>query len=146
MKIYIGTDHAGYEMKEELKKYLSKLGHEVEDMGAHELDPDDDYPDFIALVAEGVVAHEDSMGIVLGGTGIGEGIEANRLFGIRAAVYNGQPKRTVVLSREHNDANVLSLGARFIDLDEAKEVVSLWLDTEFSKKERHMRRIVKLDN
>ncbi len=151
MKIFIGTDHAGYEMKEELKTYLGDLGHDIFDKGAHELNEADDYPDFISLVAEGVVAtapeSEDVVrGIVLGGTGTGEAIEANRLLGIRTVAYYGGPKEIVKLARQHNDANILSLGARFINLEEAKEVVKIFLETPFSGDERHIRRIVKLDN
>lgn len=146
MRIYLGSDHAGYEMKEELKDYLSELGHEVIDQGAYEMNLDDDYPDFVALVAEGVAEHEDSKGVVLGGSGTGEAIEANRLFGVRAAVYYGGPKEIITLSRQHNDANILSLGARFISIEEAKDVVKLWLETDFSNEERHKRRIIKLDN
>lgn len=151
MRIYIGTDHAGFEMKEDLKDFLSDLGHEVIDQGAYELNPTDDYPDFVALVAEGVVdasveVREDVFGIVLGGTGTGEAIEANRLLGVRAVAYYGGPKEIITLSREHNDANVLSLGARFISVAEAREVVKLFLETPFSGDERHIRRIVKLDN
>ncbi len=151
MKIYIGTDHAGFNMKEELKKYLGELGHEVVDQGAFEYDKEDDYPDFISLVAEGVVAtspeSEDVVrGIVLGGTGTGEAIEANRLLGIRTIVYYGGNLEIVKLGREHNDANILSLGARFVDLLEAKNAVKLFLETPFSGEERHIRRIVKLDN
>lgn len=151
MKIFIGTDHAGYEMKEELKKYLSDLGHEVIDKGAHEYNPDDDYPDFVALVAEGVAessqeSKTEVRGIVLGGSGQGEAIEANRLLGVRATVFYGGPMEIVFLGREHNDANVLSLGARFLSLDEAKEAVKIFLETPFSGDKRHIRRIVKLDN
>lgn len=151
MKIFIGTDHAGFNLKEELKKYLSDLGHEVIDKGAFEYDKDDDYPDFVSLVAEGVAeagpeSEDDVMGIVLGGTGTGEAIEANRLLGVRTAVFYGGPLEIVKLAREHNDANILSLGARFIDLVEAKEAVRVFLETPFSGEERHIRRIVKLDN
>lgn len=151
MKIFIGTDHAGYEMKEELKTYLGDLGHDIFDKGAFEFDPSDDYPDFVSLVAEGVCAtapeSEDIVrGIVLGGTGTGEAIEANRLLGVRTAVYYGGAIEIVKLAREHNDANILSLGARFINLEEAKEAVKVFLETQFSGDERHIRRIVKLDN
>lgn len=147
MKIFIGSDHAGFELKKVLASHLELMGHEVTDKGAFTLDPADDYPDFISLVAEGV-AEENSgaMGIVLGGSGTGEAIEANRLFGIRAAVYYGGPEEIVKLAREHNDANILSLGARFISEDEAKKVVDLFLETKFSGDERHKRRILKLDN
>ncbi len=151
MKIFIGTDHAGFNLKEELKKYLSDLGHEVNDKGAFEYDKDDDYPDFVSLVAEGVAeagpeSEDDVMGIILGGTGTGEAIEANRLLGVRTAVFYGGPLEIIKLAREHNDANILSLGARFIDLVEAKEAVRVFLETSFSGEERHIRRIVKLDN
>lgn len=151
MKIYIGTDHAGFNLKEELKKYLSELGHEVIDKGAFEYDKDDDYPDFIALVAEGVAdagpeSDKEVRGVILGGSGQGEAIEANRLLGIRTIVYYGGNLEIVKLGREHNDANILSLGARFVDLIEAKNAVKLFLETPFSGEERHIRRIVKLDN
>lgn len=151
MKFYIGTDHAGFNLKEELKKYLSELGHEVIDKGAFEYDKDDDYPDFIALVAEGVAdagpeSDKEVRGIILGGSGQGEAIEANRLLGVRTIVYYGGNLEMVKLGREHNDANILSLGARFVDLLEAKEAVKLFLETPFSGEERHIRRIVKLDN
>ena len=147
MKIYIGSDHAGFEMKKVLVNHLELIGHEVVDKGAFSLDPGDDYPDFVSLVAEGVAEEgSNAMGIVLGGSGTGEAIEANRLFGIRAAVYYGGTEEIVKLAREHNDANILSLGARFISEDEAKKVVDLFLSTKFSGDERHKRRILKLDN
>ena len=145
MKIFIGTDHAGFELKEKLVPYLKELGHEVEDMGAHTLEALDDYPDFIRPTAEAVVAHPGSRGVVLGGSGQGEVMVANRVPGARAALYYGSAVDVVVLSREHNDANILSLGARFIEEEEAKEVVKLWLETPFSGDERHMRRIQKID-
>ncbi len=147
MKIYIASDHAGFEMKKVLVSHLELLGHEVIDKGPEHLDPTDDYPDFVALVAEGV-AEENSgaFGVVIGGSGTGEAIEANRLFGVRAAVYYGGPEEIVKLAREHNDANVLSLGARFISEQEAKHAVDLFLSTKFSGDERHKRRILKLDN
>ena len=147
MKIYIGSDHAGFEMKKVLVSHLELMGHEVVDKGPDHLDPTDDYPDFVALVAEGVAEEgSDAMGIVIGGTGTGEAIEANRLFGVRAAVYYGGPVEIIKLSREHNDANILSLGARFISEEEGKRAVDLFLETKFSGDERHKRRILKLDN
>ena len=145
MKIFIGTDHAGFEIKEALVSFLKSLGHDVSDLGAHELEPLDDYPDYIKPVALAVAENEGSKGIILGGTGQGEAICANRVPGIRAAVYYGGPFDIALLSREHNDANILSLGARFIDTDEAEGVVKAWLETKFSGDERHMRRIKKLD-
>ncbi len=146
MKIYIGTDHAGYDLKEKLKQFLIEdLGHDVTDFGADSFNENDDYPDFIVPVAKAVVTNEGSFGIILGGSGQGEAMSANRTQGVRAAVYYGGPKEIVTLSREHNDANVLSLGARFISESEMKEIVKLWLETEFSGNERHQRRIDKLD-
>ncbi len=146
MKIYIGSDHAGFELKEMLLPFLRVLGHEVEDMGAHKLEALDDYPDFIRPVAEAVAKDSSARGIILGGSGQGEAMCANRVNGARAAVYYGGPFDIAVLSREHNDANILSLGARFVDEDEAREVVRVWLETAFSGDERHARRIKKIDD
>lgn len=146
MRIYIASDHAGFELKKILVSHLELMGHVVIDKGAYELNPTDDYPDFISLVAEAITGGEADFGVVLGGTGTGEAIEANRLFGVRAAVYYGGPEEIIKLAREHNDANILSLGARFISEDEAKRAVDLFLDTKFSGDERHKRRILKLDN
>lgn len=145
MKIYIGTDHAGFELKEKLKVFLGEIGYVVEDMGANTYDEKDDYPDLIRPVAEAIAREKDARGIIIGGSGQGEAICANRVSGVRAAVYYGGPVDIVVLSREHNDANILSLGARFIDEEEAQEVVKLWLATPFSGDERHVRRIRKID-
>lgn len=145
MKIYIGTDHAGFELKESLVVFLRAEGHEVEDMGAHSYDALDDYPDFIRPVAEAVAKDPESRGIILGGSGQGEAMCANRVKGARAAVYYGGAVDIVVLSREHNDANILSIGARFVETEEAKEVVKVWLATPFSGEEKHSRRIAKLD-
>ncbi len=144
-KIYIGTDHAGFELKEALVPYLKTLGYEVFDMGAHSFDALDDYTDFIRPTAEAVAEDKGSRGIIIGGSGQGEAICANRVPGVRAVVYYGGSLDIVVLSREHNDANILSLGARFVDEDEAKKAVHLWLETEFNGDERHARRIKKID-
>lgn len=145
MKLFVGTDHAGFELKEKIVPFLKELGYEVEDMGAQTHEALDDYPDFIRPVAQAVSAHLGAKGIILGGSGQGEAMCANRVPGARAAVYYGGAVDIVVLSREHNDANILSLGARFIEEEEAKEVVKLWLDTPFSGDERHARRIKKID-
>lgn len=145
MKVYLGADHAGFALKEKLKKYLEELGYDVEDKGAFELNDQDDYPDFIRPVARAVSKNSESRGIILGGSGQGEAMVANRIKGIRAAVYYGGTKEIVILSREHNNANILSLGARFITDEEAKSVVKLWLETEFKGEERHQRRIDKID-
>lgn len=144
-KIFIGADHAGFELKGKLVPFLKDLGHEVEDFGAHTLEALDDYPDFIRPTAEAVAGNPGSRGIILGGSGQGEAMCANRVAGARAAVYYGGAVDIVVLSREHNDANILSLGARFIEESEALDVVKLWLETPFSGDERHVRRIKKID-
>ncbi len=145
MKIYIGSDHAGFELKEKLIPFLKELDHQVEDKGAFELNPTDDYPDFVKLVAEEVSNDPEAKGIVLGGSGEGEGIATDRFPHIRTAVWYGGNLEPVKLSREHNDANILSLGARFISKEEAKEAVKLFLETPFSGDERHVRRIEKID-
>jgi ribose 5-phosphate isomerase B len=144
MKIYIGSDHAGFELKEKLKKYLESLSIEVIDKGAFSLDVNDDYPDFIVPVAEAVVKDNQSLGVILGGSGEGEQISANKVEGIRAVEYYGGNLEIVKLGREHNNANILSLGARFVNEDEAKEAVKLFIDTPFSNEERHIRRINKV--
>ncbi len=146
MKIYIGTDHAGFELKEELKGFLRNMGCKVEDMGAYEFNEADDYPDFIwpvvKAVAEEITKGLDTRGIVIGGSGQGEAIVANKVRGIRAAVvYDEYSAR---MSREHNDANIISLGNRTLTIDKAKELVKLWLETPFSNEERHKRRIEKI--
>jgi len=141
MKIFIGSDHAGFELKEKLKEYIKTLDYEIEDQGAFTLDKDDDYPDFIMPVAEEVAKNENSFGIVLGGSGEGEQISANKIDGIRAVEYYGGNLEIVKLSREHNNANILSLGARFISEEEAKEAVKIFLETPFSNEERHIRRL-----
>ena len=145
MKIYIGSDHAGYELKEKLKEYLGELGNTVEDKGAFTLNPTDDYPDFIIPVALAVAKDITSRGIILGGSGEGEEMAANKVDGIRATEFYGGNLDVVKVSREHNDANILSLGARFVTEDEAKEAVKIFLETEFSGDERHVRRIKKLE-
>lgn len=152
-RIHIGADHAGFELKEDLKSFLESSEYEVIDHGAVEYDEDDDYPDFIFPVAESVALDLDSVGIVIGGSGQGEAICANRVKGIRAVVFNGQYEpldgrevpNEIILSREHNDSNVLSLGARFISVAEAKDAVELWLETDFSGQDRHVRRIQKIE-
>src|SRR3989344_8286910 len=147
MKIYFASDHAGFEMKNALKKYVKELGYEVEDSGAYELDPDDDYTLFIKRAAESVSKNpENTKAIILGGSGQGEDMVADKFPHIRSVEYYGGNLEIVKLSREHNDANVLSLGARFISLEEAKEAVKLWLETSFSNEERHARRISEIEN
>ena len=144
-KIFLGADHAGYDLKEEVKRFLQKEGYDVEDKGAYKNDHDDDYPDFIVPVAKAVAKNKNSKGIVFGASGQGEAIAANKVKGIRAALYYGNNIDIVKLSRTHNDANILSLGARFLAKKEALEAVKLWLNTGFSSEKRHTRRIKKLD-
>jgi len=146
MKIHLAADHAGFELKEKIKKFLLEGGYEVKDHGALALDENDDYPDFMAPAAKAVAKEKGSRGIFFGGSGQGEAMVANRVKGIRAAVYYGGAPKIITLSREHNDANVLSLGARFLTEKEAVAAVKLWLDTPFSNKERHLRRIKKIEN
>lgn len=146
MKIYIASDHAGFKLKEELKTFLGGLGYKVEDKGPFKYDPQDDYPDFIKPAAEVVANEPGSLGIIIGGSGQGEAMAANRIKGARAAVYYGGPEEIIKLSKEHNNANILSLGARFLTLDQAKKAVKLWLDSYFKGEKRHKRRIEKLDN
>jgi len=140
--IYLASDHAGFDLKESVKSYLTDKGFEVEDCGAHELNPDDDYPDFISKAAEKVSADESSKGIVFGKSGEGEAIVANKFKNVRAVV--GFNNENVKLTREHNDANILALGSDFIEDSKAKEMVDVFLKTPFSNEERHVRRISKI--
>ena len=143
--VCIASDHAGFALKQVLLDMLQDEGYHVEDLGPGVLDPSDDYPDYIIPLARKIAEQKDLCGIVIGGSGQGEAIAANRVPGVRAAVYYGGPSDIVRLSREHNDANVLSLGARFLSQEEADAAVRLWLTTVFSEAERHVRRIAKLD-
>ena len=142
-KIILATDHAGFELKEEIKHYLEKEGYEVEDMGANSFDKEDDYPDFIMPAAR-KVAKEKCLGIIFGGSGQGEAIAANKVRGVRAALYYGKELDIVKLSKTHNNSNMLSLGARFLGKEEAIKAVKAWLGAEFSNEERHIRRIGKI--
>jgi ribose 5-phosphate isomerase B len=146
MKIYIGSDHAGFELKRELGLFLAEAGNEVVDCGPFQYDHEDDYPDYCAVVAEQVYRDQDAKGIVIGWSGQGEAMIVNRFPRIRCAVFYGGPKHVLTLSREHNDANVLSLGAHFLTSREARHAVELWLGTDFSEDERHIRRINKIED
>ena len=145
MKIHLATDHAGLELKDKIKLHLTELGHEVIDHGAYEYDALDDYPDFIFPCAKAVAQDGQSRGIILGGSGQGEAMAANRIKGIRAAVYYNGPEEIIELSRQHNNANILSLGARFMSEKEIYRIIEIWFDTDFEEG-RHQRRINKLDN
>jgi len=146
MTIYFATDHAGFELKEKIIAYVRELGYEVVDCGAHEYTVGDDYPPYIRCAAEAVSkSPRDAKAIVFGGSGQGEAITANRFPSVRAVVYYGGNTDIIRLAREHNDSNVLSLGARFVTVAEAQEAVSLWLTTPFREEERHVRRIGLID-
>lgn len=155
-KIYIASDHAGFELKESISILLREHGLEVEDCGALVLDPADDYPDYILPMAAKVAQHKGSYGIALGASGQGEAMVANRVVGVRAAVYYGPAPHAqtdaqgtsldlLTSTRAHNDANVLALGARFLTTQQANEAVLAWLGVAFSGDERHMRRIAKFN-
>ena len=144
MKIYIAADHAGFNLKNYLKKQLLADGYDIEDCGAFNFDPLDDYPDFIIPAAEKVANQPNSRGIIIGGSGQGEAMAANRIQGVRAAVYYDGPIDIVKLSRLHNNANMLSLGARFLSVERSTEILNIWLEEKFEG-ERHENRINKLD-
>lgn len=139
MRVHIGTDHAGFELKNRLVAVLQQKGHEVTDHGAHEYDALDDYPPFCTDVGEAVVADAGSLGVVIGGSGNGEQIAANKVAGVRAAlVWNEDTAR---LARQHNDANVISVGARQHSEEELEALIDLFLAEPFTGEERHQRRI-----
>lgn len=153
MKIYLGTDHAGFGLKERLLPFLRRQGYEVEDKGAFEYVETDDYPDFVIPVAKAVSQDpENTRGIILGATGQGEAMTANKFPNVRAVVYYGKAKCIVddeadiiTRSREHNNSNILSLAARYLTEEMMFEAVKLWLNTPFSEGERHIRRLEKID-
>lgn len=161
MKIALSTDHTGYEQLRKLKEFLTQAGHSCLDLGPTQYDEQDDYPDFIRPAAEAVANGEADFGIIMGGSGQGEAMVANRVKGVRCAVYYGaatpqgalEAEGTasadqydiVRLSRKHNDANMLSIGSRFVSPENLKEAVQIWLETPFSGAERHARRIKKID-
>jgi ribose 5-phosphate isomerase B len=142
MRVYLGCDHAGFELKAVLLARLAEAGHQVIDCGPASYQPDDDYPPFCIDTARRVVADPGSLGIVIGGSGNGEQIAANKVTGVRAAL--GYDLQTATLARQHNDANVLGLGARMHEQDQAIAIVTAFLDTPFSGDPRHVRRIAML--
>lgn len=160
MKIYVATDHTGLTLKDALKSFLQKKGYDVEDCGAYEYDKYDDYPDFIGKAAKGVSSNPDALGIVMGGSGQGEQMAANKYKGVRCALFytpatpaeavdisgkrSTDPFEIIKLTRQHNHANMLSLAARFLSIEEAKKAVILFLETPVSEEERHVRRIEKI--
>lgn len=160
MKIYLASDHVGFQLKEKLKTLLETKGYQVEDCGAKDFDKDDDYPDFISKAAESVSKDPLSRGIVLGGSGQGEAMVANKFKNVRCALFyseavptqaaditgrmSNDPLEIIRLTREHNDANVLSIGVRFVRDEDVFKVVTMWLESPFSDIERHARRIEKI--
>lgn len=161
MKIALATDHAGFEQLKELRLYLESTGHECLNFGPNTFKPDDDYPDFILPAAKAVAEGQCQLGIIMGGSGQGEAMAANRVRGVRCAVFYGpavprkvvdatgrtshDPLEILKLSRQHNDANMLSLAARFLTLADMKQAIEVWLASDFSQDERHQRRINKLE-
>ncbi|MFI8517041.1 ribose-5-phosphate isomerase [Streptomyces sp. NPDC085481] len=139
MRVYLGSDHAGYELKNHLVEWLKAHGHEPVDCGPHIYDALDDYPPFCLRAAEKTAADPDSLGIVIGGSGNGEQIAANKVKGVRAAL--AWSEQTAALGREHNDANVISIGGRMHTREEATKFVEIFLATPYSGDERHTRRI-----
>jgi ribose 5-phosphate isomerase B len=139
MRVHLGCDHAGWEFKNILAEHLTANGHEVTDHGAHEYDALDDYPPFCVAAAQAVVADPGSLGVVLGGSGNGEQIAANKVSGVRAAL--AWSVETAALARQHNNANVIGVGARMHSTEDALAIVDTFLATEFSGDERHQRRI-----
>lgn len=143
MKIALGADHGGYSHKEAIKNHLIAKGYEVKDFGTYSEDSVD-YNDYAKLVAESVRDHQYDRGILICGTGIGMSIMANKVKGIRAALVHDL--FTAEATRLHNDTNILAMGGRVIELSKALKIVDIWLDTDFSNDERHVRRIAKIDN
>jgi ribose 5-phosphate isomerase B len=142
VRVYLGADHAGFELKAQLVRHLTAAGHEVTDVGPATFDPDDDYPPYCVETARRVVADAGSLGVVIGGSGNGEQIAANKVAGCRAAL--AWSVQTAQLARAHNDAQVVGVGARMHDAEEAIAIVDAFLATRFSGGERHARRIAML--
>lgn len=142
MRLHIAADHAGYDLKQHLVRHLTTAGHEVIDHGAHELDPLDDYPSFCISAGEAVVAEPGSLGIVIGGSGNGEQIAANKVTGVRAVL--AWSLETARLGRQHNDANVIAVGGRMHTVEEATSFVEAFVAEPFSGDARHQRRIDQL--
>lgn len=161
MKIALTTDHAGFELLREIQEGLEAAGHECINFGPTKFDPEDDYPAFMFAAAHAVANDDCERGIILGGSGTGEAIAANRVAGVRCALFYGpalakgpidseghsstDPYEIVKLSRQHNDSNVLSLSARFLSPQEMQTAITVWLETRFTGLPRHARRIAQLD-
>jgi len=144
LKIFLGSDHAGLKLKEKIKTHLEKKKIPFEDLGTNS-EKSSDYPDYIIPTAKKVSKNKNSLGIILGGSGQGEAIAANKVKGIRAAVLYSFNKKIIKLSKEHNNVNILSLGARFLTSSQSLKAIDLWLSTPFSNDPRHIRRINKIE-
>jgi ribose 5-phosphate isomerase B len=142
VRVYLGSDHAGFELKAALVAWLTEAGHDPVDCGPHGFDPEDDYPAFVMRAAQGVIDNPGSLGVVIGGSGNGEQIAANKVPGIRAAL--AWTVNTARLARLHNDANVVSLGAREYSIDDAVSFVKVFVETPFSGEIRHARRLAQI--
>ena len=142
VRVYLGSDHAGFELKTRIIEWLAAAGHEPVDCGPETYVTDDDYPPYVMSAARGVISDPGSLGIVIGGSGNGEQIAANKIPGIRAAV--AWTDETAQLARQHNDANVLSLGARMYSVDDAIGFTEIFLSTRFSGEARHARRLAEI--
>jgi ribose 5-phosphate isomerase B len=142
VRVYLGSDHAGFELKSRIIEWLASAGHEPVDCGPSSYDPDDDYPVYVLRAAARVAGDPGSLGVVIGGSGNGELIAANKVPGIRAAVAFSD--ETAQLARQHNDANVISLGARMYEEDAALGFVKVFIDTAFSGEARHVRRLAEI--
>ena len=139
MKVYLATDHAGFELKESIKKFLIEQKFEVLDLGAFSFEPGDDYPVYISKAAEAIENNPESFAIIFGKSGAGEEMVANKFKNVRAVL--GFSDENVRLSRQHNNANILSLGSQFESFEKAKELVDIFLNTDFSGEDRHIRRL-----
>lgn len=158
--VYLATDHTGLSLKNAVKDFLVEKGYEVEDLGAYELNPDDDYPDFISKAAEKVSKDPQGVGIIFGGSGQGEAMVANKFPNVRCALFyslavpvqaadisgrqSDDPFEILRLTRQHNHANVLSVGVRFLKEEDVLKAISIWLETSYSDEQRHMRRVEKI--
>ena len=145
MKIYTAGDHAGFRLKEKLKSWLEKKGHRVIDLGPFKYNSRDDYPDFVIPLAKKVARDKNSRGIIMAGSGQGEIIAANRVKGARAILFYGGNPNILKFSRAHNNSNILSMGARFLNEKQVKRAITVWLKAPFSNAARHKRRLKKVD-
>lgn len=146
VKVFIGSDHAGFKYKQKIIKFLEEKGHLVKDMGPYEYNPKDDYPIYSFSVAREVAKNKNSFGVVIARTGIGEAIAANKVKGVRAVSFLGKVnKKFIEMSRIHDNTNVLTFGSDFVRFRDAKKAVSIWLNTKFLGGKRHLRRLEEIE-